>query len=797
MRSSLVLAALLASSSTFASDAPEWLRNPFPDMQPKAVDVLSVMRSAHDSHDMTCHIEHGHAPLLGESVDRNLLEKQRRVPPPAQLKQAGKHMALAIGSTSSQIDVPADSAVANIAIEVPAGARWMRVEAESNNDADIGLLVRGLSEFSANDGPQYVSVGNTGFEHLTVSQAATPALRPGNWYIALDNRSQSDTTVSLNVEVSDQRLPPLQMVVDFNDSECENPGAWSDSRPFSPVGGNNASTLGQARRNAFLHALELIGEELRSPLTIPIRACWADLADDDGNFSTLAQAGPTLIIPNSPGLAEQDVWYSIAPAVNRAGTDYCRLNPDASCDNPLLRITFNDSADPDGSGYYYGLNPPGSGEINRDFVTLAMHEIAHGLGFLSLMDLNTGELAEASSGNRLADIYTLQTVRKGEASVTREFTPLIEMSPSERLAAARAGNDLRWVGPSSLYHDDNPNYFFISNRLINAFPMNAPSLYAPGEIAPGSSFSHFAQSSGYDLMRPRLNRTFNTRTLGLAQQLLADVGWGDTASHVNSGFYFDPTLNGHGFDLYQPSELSSMLFYTFDEAGRPEWRVIAGPVNNRQLSGESIRYENAGDLESVALGGGTVESRVRLTLVDYRGQRICEDADVARDPTAPLYVLEISTADEDNLSGVNQLERYCVQPFNNDFNAVADDFTGSWFDNNEPGWGFSIQTLRVGDRTDVAAVVYYYDTDGNPRWAIGQAPFEADEPIAITMNSAVGYGRGQAPVDLGFSPAGEILLTLSERTAFDDGGSVTVDVEYQGAEGGVFQRNNVPIRLVP
>ncbi len=74
-----------------------------------------------------------------------------------------------------------------------------------------------------------------------------------------------------------------------------------------------------------------------------------------------------------------NTWYVQALANKLAGQD---LDPDTSDINATFSSTF--------TNWYFGLdaNPP-VGQF--DFVTVVLHEITHGLGFLPLVDVLTGE----------------------------------------------------------------------------------------------------------------------------------------------------------------------------------------------------------------------------------------------------------------------------------------------------------------------------------------------------------------------------------------------------------------------
>src|SRR5262249_59824059 len=88
----------------------------------------------------------------------------------------------------------------------------------------------------------------------------------------------------------------------------------------------------------------------------------------------------------------------------------------------------------DSSAWYYGLdaNPP-SGQI--DLVAVVLHELGHGLGFLTFVDLASG-----AKFLGLNDTFK----RFLEDHVTTKLYPA--MTDAERVAASTDTGNLHWVG---------------------------------------------------------------------------------------------------------------------------------------------------------------------------------------------------------------------------------------------------------------------------------------------------------------------------------------------------------------
>lgn len=276
---------------------------------------------------------------------------------------------------------------------------------------------------------------------------------------------------------------------------------FNDPTPVDPVGGNTGTTLGEQRLIALQYSADLIGQMLHSDSDITITAQFNN--EGGSAFSaTLATAGPNSVHFNFAAAPERDTYYVQALANKLAGADLS-----SSAD---INALFNSDVDGDtvlgSDSWYYGLDgSPTSGDI--DFVTVSMHELLHGLGFLSLVNLDSGRRF-----NNRDDIYSYALTHVGASPAT-----FPDMSNSQRATAATATNQLVWNGSAT-----NSESSTLNNGLTN----NMAQVYAPNPLENGSSVSHFSSLvSPNELMEP--NYTGAKHDLGLAAALLADMGWGN------------------------------------------------------------------------------------------------------------------------------------------------------------------------------------------------------------------------------------------------------------------------------
>lgn len=277
---------------------------------------------------------------------------------------------------------------------------------------------------------------------------------------------------------------------------------FSDPTPVSPVGGNNALTIGAQRLEVFQRAAFIWSNILNLHYDITVEAEFKNLACST-NSATLGFAGPEQVknIDN--------VWYPSAQA-NQL------LKQDTSIDASDIYATFNSAIDSgcfSGAveGWYYGLdnNEPNTKEALLDVV---LHEIGHGLGFLTFIEDN-GALF-----NNAIDSYSrfLQ-----DASLSKSWAA---MSNSERSLSGR-NNSLLWSGTfanSAAAGGNNPltnGYIGQANSPIQGIKLHAPSTYNSG-----SSVSHISVDATPDQLMEPLNTDDGVRP-ALEIQMFKDMGY--------------------------------------------------------------------------------------------------------------------------------------------------------------------------------------------------------------------------------------------------------------------------------
>ncbi len=289
-------------------------------------------------------------------------------------------------------------------------------------------------------------------------------------------------------------------------NNLDGPGeGFNDPTSVAPVGGNLGVTLGAQRLNVFDRAAAVWGAALDSSVTIVVRAKF-DPQFCNATSAVLGSAGPQSIQRDFAGANEPGTWYVVALANKLAGLDL-----DAAGDD--IGATFNSDVDDDpaclgGIGWYYGLDHNQGGSI--DLLAVLLHELGHGLGFLTLVDESTG--SEAAGRPDIFEHFMLDT------STGKKW---VDMSNAERAASAVNTSNVVWDGAAVAAASG----FLFSGKIGEN-----PLLFTPNPVRPGSSLSHWDTSATPNLlMEP--NITFSlTDDLDLTEEAFVDIGWATTSN---------------------------------------------------------------------------------------------------------------------------------------------------------------------------------------------------------------------------------------------------------------------------
>ncbi|MFM6308823.1 MAG: Calx-beta domain-containing protein, partial [Dolichospermum sp.] len=319
-----------------------------------------------------------------------------------------------------------------------------------------------------------------------------------------------------------------------------------------------------AAQTAFQFAVDIWESLLDSSVPINVNASFANLGS-----GILGQAGPEAYARDFSGLPQTNTWYPIALANSLAGQD---LAPTASDIGSQFNSNFN---------WYYGLdNNVPTNQIS--FVSVVLHELGHGLGFLGLMNNQSG-VGSWGFGTGFPGIYDRFTENgSGQSLLNTSLFP----NPSTALGSQLTSN----------------NIFFDGSNANAANGGNRVKLYAPSTWSGGSSYSHldevfnntpnalmtYSIGSGESILNP------GPVTLGLFK----DMGWKLAGSSTN------PTLVIAATNANQTEGNSGSKAFTFTVT-RAVNTTGANNVN-WAVTGSGTSAANATDFVGGVLPSGTV-----------------------------------------------------------------------------------------------------------------------------------------------------------------------------------------------
>lgn len=719
---------------------------------------------------------------------------------------------------STAFTLPAAAYTTGLHFDVPAGASSIKVELESDTaNVDLDLFMRHGNAFSGQTvygrpmdfdalqaQAQYFAVSGGDEETIALGRSNYRPVREGRWHLAVLNFATIPVNARIKVEVSTAAAQPVRFDVRFDlpSANCD-VAPWNDTTPASPVGGNPGTTLGQQRRNAMLEALRQLGAGLDSETPITVRACWDALTVDTGGRTTLAAASPddfviedrSLVFSNGSTyrpaafLPEPYAFYAAAPAARLGGTRACSLRGGDCADSTDMTIVYNrrigESGVLGGARFYLGYNAAPAGTL--DFVGVSVHELGHGLGFVSLVRLS-GNVGAKPLGRD--DMFSRQIVDNRAFP----FAPFMQLTDAGRADVMTSFTGLSWIDQRAANHPGLPG---------TGFP--GVLMYAPNPVQPGSSLSHVDSFYTNEIMTPTLGNR-GIRQLGVALPMLYAVGWDPaptvfpTAPAPYAGLWYDRDRDAHGVDfqrVYTDAagfDIYSLIFYTYDASGQPEWYIAIGPLVDGvfaaalDAAGNSlVRYRYVGGATPQQAVPGE-SGQVVLDFNKASTSPACNDG-TARSGVGLLGVLRYT------LGGVS--DAWCMEELIRSGGRPAADLTGTWYaGNSDGGWGSSVATAAVGaSQRLLFSTLYYPDSTGAGRWAyVSSADYQPGQPLPVFERR--GYCR-TCPASTRDVQIGTLTPTLVQPVQGVPGSNrLSFDVTYAGPQGGRFTRSSVPYELL-
>jgi hypothetical protein len=337
---------------------------------------------------------------------------------------------------------------------------------------------------------------------------------------------------SIGVVVHDPNPAPNQVQIPAPDNLTDPSTATSAFQfTYQTAGqkdpwGETCYDVPDSTKAGFNYAGAIWGNLLQSSVPVKIQVCWGSLT---GN--TLGYSGGGSISRDFPNAPRSATWYSVSLANSLAGND---LDPD----NYNMYITFNKNYT-----WYTGTdaNPPAD---KIDLVTVALHEICHGLNFSGLMSYSSGVARWGYGG--YPNIYdTFMRDGSGNSIINTS----VYANNSAALGTVVTSNDLWFQGTQAMSGNGG-------SRV---------KIYAPTTWQSGSSYSHLDydafSSGGNRLMRYAVSKGTAIHDPGpVAMGMLKDMGWktgGSTASSAQVMSLFAPSHANPGGPLALSAQIKN------------------------------------------------------------------------------------------------------------------------------------------------------------------------------------------------------------------------------------------------
>ena len=315
-----------------------------------------------------------------------------------------------------------------------------------------------------------------------------------------------------------------------------------EERNFLLERGNNAQTLGEARKNAFEHAASVLASRLVTDNTIRVSASFffPSTAADQGQC-------PENSVPVGRGIAEGYIYFPSRleggdTSANRLafGVGYPVSLAEAILGRELNRQGTDISVSFNGCRlFYYGTSREELTSFGLDFVTLVIHEIIHGLGFDSDIEADGSfpvrevQIAEDGFGSfilweegytegssislKTATIYDVQLYSRRDSKL------LINLSDSQRKAAITSSVGLLWEGT-----DEGRNNCSYGQHMAKLQPRTTRIRLPGGKpMIQASPFNSAASIYHVEtVMEDVMEKGVSVRQdMDLSLGMLKDIGW--------------------------------------------------------------------------------------------------------------------------------------------------------------------------------------------------------------------------------------------------------------------------------
>lgn len=490
----------------------------------------------------------------------------------------------------------------------------------------------------------------------------------------------------------------------------------NDPSERTPIGGNTGETLGEQRLNVLFEAARILNESLDIKYDVHVGS----------QFTVLPCSGDGTVLGQA-GASDYYLDYSNGSVVPYALANHI-LDRDLNGSGLEIDTQFNSALDNQngctaGLSWYYGFDSAPDG--GTSFLSVVLHEIVHGMGFIGLMGSSAHATFSWPDGK---EGFSLLSKNLGRAGLS---ATLDEMTRGQRIIAMTSGDRLTWKGDSA--NNKTSNYSSGVNQ-------NEIQFYAPSSFDSGSSLSHFDVDLAPDeLMEPIYTDTFSD--IGLSLEVLIDIGWSpnpDNLPNYPPEFTEVPTqstIEDTSFDV----ELSATdinddeLTYNVSSVSAGLSASVSGATLT--VSPDENFFGEGSVTASVYDGENTVTTSFSVTVTPVNDEpAISEVADVTF-PEGDTASLTISVSDVDN--AMNELS-VTATTTNTELGMTLSDKEIS-FTPDENYFGQGVVTVTVSDGDKQSSLSFNVTiTNVNDEPVLLTEPHQTlteDTPLTLTLTA--------------------------------------------------------------
>jgi len=396
---------------------------------------------------------------------------------------------------------------------------------------------------------------------------------------------------------------------------------FNDPTPVGAEGGNAATTRGAQRLAVFQRAANILGAQLQSSVQIKVGANFDSFNADPDFQQPACSTGGGILGFAGPGSFARDftnapvagTWYPIALAEARAGAD---LNGTGN----EISASFNSDVDASclgaGTRFWYGTTSTSPSGNLLALLPVVLHELSHGLGFLTLVctaPLGCGSGSpQGSFAGGFPDIWTNFLANSSNPALIWR-----NMSNAQRAASATGDPSTVWTGANVTSAIPGQG---ISTGLSNGFLR----MHAPAPLQQGSSVSHFSSAASPNLlMEPAINSNLFAQ-LDMSIPLFRDIGWLPVANQTptialdsGSAAYTEnaPPLGvspGATASDADGNWTAGRLSVSISVNATADDRLAIGTSSGLSVSGTNLN-DGATTFASLSASGGEVSNNATLT----------------------------------------------------------------------------------------------------------------------------------------------------------------------------------------